>query len=156
MQNSSNESVIIEKTLALCEAIVCDPEFQATRRHVETFKDDKNARGLYEKLNKLGESLHQKQHQGITLEASEIEAFNKGREDFLANPVAKNFIEAQEKMHHIQETISRFVIKTFELGRLPEPADFKSDCCGGHHHGEGSCECDEGEDQDCDGCSCKH
>jgi cell fate (sporulation/competence/biofilm development) regulator YlbF (YheA/YmcA/DUF963 family) len=98
---------------------------------------DTQAQELYESLNEKGRSLHEKQHQGLPLEAPEIAAFESGRQALLENAVAKAFIDAQEEMHDMQQGVHEFVSKTFELGRVPTGEDLESGSCGegcGCHH----------------------
>jgi hypothetical protein len=45
-------------------------------------------------------------------------------------PVAENFIKAQQQMHKIEKTVSQYVRKTFELGRIPGEDDFPRGGCG--------------------------
>jgi len=35
------------------------------------------------------------------------------------NPVARGFLDAQESLHKIQDSIQQYVSKTLELGRVP-------------------------------------
>jgi cell fate (sporulation/competence/biofilm development) regulator YlbF (YheA/YmcA/DUF963 family) len=98
---------------------------------------DAKAQAQYERLSEKGRSLHERQHQGLELPAADISAFEAERDEFLRNPVAKGFMEAQEAMHHIQESVNQFVGKTFELGRVPTPEDMEGGSCGadcGCHH----------------------
>ena len=88
-----------------------------------------------------GQALQQKQQRAEQLSGDEIAAFEKEREALLSNPVARGFLEAQEEMHHVHQSINQFVSKTLELGRMPTEADFESegggcgDGCGcGHSH----------------------
>lgn len=86
-----------------------------------------------------GQTLQQKQ-QRSQLTGEEISAFEKEREALLSNPVARGFLEAQEEMHHVHQSINQLVSKTLELGRIPTEADLEEeggcgDGCGcGHNH----------------------
>jgi hypothetical protein len=60
----------------------------------------------------------------------EVTEFEKERETLLNNRVAKSFLEAQETMHDIESSVSQYVHKTFELGRVPTSDDFDSGSCG--------------------------
>ncbi len=141
---------------------MAQPDFQKVRRQVDAFMGDQSAQAQYQSLSEKGQALHQKQHQGMPLDPEEIAAFDKERDVFFANAIAKGFVEAQEQMHKVQETVSQYVIKTFELGRAPLPADFESGCCGGGHHEEGECcggknhEGDEPHEHGGEGCQCHH
>ena len=131
------EDAVRQKTLELCEAIVQQPQFQNIRLRVDSFMADTQAQKLYESLTEKGRSLHEKQHQGIVLDAREIASFESDRQALLDNPVARAFIDAQEEMHEMQEGLHQFVNKTFELGRVPTGDDLESGSCGhgcGCHH----------------------
>jgi cell fate (sporulation/competence/biofilm development) regulator YlbF (YheA/YmcA/DUF963 family) len=120
----------------LCRSILAQPEFEAHRLRVDQFLVNDEARAQYIRVTEQGEHLHHKQHQGLELPAEEIEEFERQREALLNNPVARGFLEAQEAMHDIRDEINRFVSKTLELGRLPEPSDLQGGCghgCGCHH-----------------------
>jgi len=83
-----------------------------------------------------GQALHEKQHKSLPLSGEEISDFERSREDMLANPVAKNFLEAQDAMHHIQGTIQKLITKTLENGNVPTAEDLNESCghgCGCHH-----------------------
>lgn len=98
---------------------------------------DAKAQEQYESLSEKGRQLHHKQQQGLELASAEISAFDAEREAFFRNPVARGFVDAQEAMHHMQEAVSQFVSKTFELGRVPSAEDLESGSCGsgcGCHH----------------------
>src|SRR6202045_673684 len=90
------EDAVRQKTLELCETIVQQPQFQSIRRRVESFMADTDARQQYQSLSEKGQSLHERQHQGLPLDAREVAAFDNERDAFLGNPVAKGFIDAQE------------------------------------------------------------
>jgi cell fate (sporulation/competence/biofilm development) regulator YlbF (YheA/YmcA/DUF963 family) len=149
MQNTPKENPIVIKTIELCQVILAQPEFQNVRKSIETFMGDVAAQRQYQSLSEKGHALHQKQHEGLQLDPAEIAAFDKERDAFFANPVSKAFVEAQEHVQHVQETVSQYVVKTYELGRIPTGKDFESGCCGRHEHGDG-CDHEHGGD----GCSC--
>jgi cell fate (sporulation/competence/biofilm development) regulator YlbF (YheA/YmcA/DUF963 family) len=135
--NVQTEDVVLQKTRELCDAIVQAPQFQNIRQQVDSFMADAQAQQQYESLSEKGRQLHDKQHQGLELGQAEIAAFEAEREAFFRNPVARGFVDAQEAMHHIQEEVSQFVSKTFELGRVPSAEDLDSGSCGsgcGCHH----------------------
>jgi cell fate (sporulation/competence/biofilm development) regulator YlbF (YheA/YmcA/DUF963 family) len=74
------------------------------------------------------EALQQKQQMGEALTHEEIQAFETDREALASNPVARDFLDAQQQMHHVQDAVTKYVTKTFELGRLPVAEDLAS--CG--------------------------
>jgi cell fate (sporulation/competence/biofilm development) regulator YlbF (YheA/YmcA/DUF963 family) len=152
LTKSLNEELIVQKTVELCQVIVAQPEFAAIRRQVESFMSDPNAQTQYRNLSEKGQALHNKQHQGESLNQAEVAAFDKEREAFFANPIAAGFVEAQEQMQTVQETVTQYVVKTYELGRVPQASDFESEgCCGGkHHHG------DHHHEHGGEGCQCRH
>ncbi|MEW6159975.1 MAG: YlbF family regulator [Verrucomicrobiota bacterium] len=136
MQTTTDESVIIQKTRELCQAIIEGQEFQGIRRRIDTFLADDQAKAQYQTLSETGEFLQHKQQQGIPLSNEEIADFETKREAFLSNPVATDFLEAQQQMHKLQESVNQYVSKTFELGRVPAPDEMGGGCghgCGCHH-----------------------
>jgi cell fate (sporulation/competence/biofilm development) regulator YlbF (YheA/YmcA/DUF963 family) len=137
---TTQDTAITEKTRELCQAILNQPNVRSARQRIDTFVADEKARAQYDGLMAKGQALQQKQQRSQQLTGEEISAFEKEREALLANPVARGFLEAQEEMHHVHQSINQFVSKTLELGRLPTEADFESeegcgDGCGcGHNH----------------------
>jgi len=123
-------NVLIEKTRELCQTILDEPEYQTIRQQIETFMGDETAKEEYQLLSEKGEYLQHKQAQGVRLSDEEIAEFEKQREQFFSNPISRGFIDAQQAMHKVQETVGQYLGKTFELGRVPEPDDFSSGGCG--------------------------
>jgi cell fate (sporulation/competence/biofilm development) regulator YlbF (YheA/YmcA/DUF963 family) len=136
MQTTTEETAIIQKTKELCETLLQQPEFQNIRQRVDSFLADEKARTQFDALNEKGEFLHHKQHQGVQLTKAEIADFEKDRDSVLGNPVIRNFLDAQQEMHKITETVEKYVGKTFELGRVPNADELK----GGSGGGGGSCD----------------
>jgi cell fate (sporulation/competence/biofilm development) regulator YlbF (YheA/YmcA/DUF963 family) len=128
---------IEEKTRELCQTIVDQPEMASIRRRIDTFLADAGARGQYETVMSKGNVLHEKQHNGQTLDGAEIAEFETHRDALLKNPAAAAFLDAQEELHQLQHSIQKHVSKTFELGRVPTEADLEEGSCGhgcGCHH----------------------
>ena len=138
MQTQIDESVVVQKTKDLCQAILDQPEVQSLRRKIETFLADDATRGQYDSLIVKGDLLQQKRQAGLPLQEAEINDFEQHREAFLKNPVARGFLDAQDEMQRIQQSVAQYVGKTFELGRIPEASDLNSGCCGDGGH---SCGC---------------
>ena len=137
MTTQIEENAILEKTRALCQTIVDQPEMSSIRRRVDAFLSDASARGQYETLMTKGQALQEKEAQGRQLESAEIADFEKYRESLLNNPVARGFLDAREELHEIQHSIQNHVSKTLELGRVPTAADLEDHSCGdgcGCHH----------------------
>ena len=131
------ENEVIQKTRELCQAILDQPEFQAMRARIDTFLADEQAKTQYQTVVEKGELLNQKQQMGAPLTAEEIADFETHREALVGNPVARGFIDAQGEMHKMQESVTQYVTKTLELGRVPNEEDFDSGSCGhgcGCHH----------------------
>ena len=137
---TTQDTLITEKTRELCQAILDQPDMVSARERIQNFIGDDKAKKQYEGLMAKGQALQQKQQRSEQLSGDEISAFEKEREAVLENPVARGFLEAQEEMHHVHQSINQYVSKTLELGRLPTEADFESeggcgDGCGcGHSH----------------------
>ncbi|MCL4177611.1 MAG: YlbF family regulator [Verrucomicrobia bacterium] len=135
---SSNENgMLVQKTRDLCQAIIEQPEFKRIRERIDAFMANPDVQAQYQELSELGGALRHKQQMGMSADGPEFDQFEEKRQAFLDNPVASGFLEAQEHMHQMRETVNRYVTRTFELGRLPSAEDFES------------CSCDSG-------CGCGH
>jgi cell fate (sporulation/competence/biofilm development) regulator YlbF (YheA/YmcA/DUF963 family) len=135
--NIEIEDAVRRKTLELCEAITQQPQFQSIRRRMESFMADAAVQQQYQALSEKGRSLHERQHQGLPLDGSEVAAFDSEREAFVRHPVARGFLDAQEEMQHVRQEVQQYVTKTFELGRVPTEEDLQDGSCGegcGCHH----------------------
>ncbi|MSU63429.1 MAG: YlbF family regulator [Pedosphaera sp.] len=129
MQTIATDSVI-EKTRELCQTIMDQPEFREIRERIETFMNDESAKAQYQSLSERGEHLQHNQTQGVKLSDEEIADFERQRSEFFGNTVSRGFMDAQQAMHKMQETVGQYVSKTYELGRVPEAEDFDSGDCG--------------------------
>ncbi len=126
----AEETPVITKTKELCETILGQPGYAQMKASIVEFLSNDEARSLYEALCDKQEVLSQKQESGETITEEEDSAFGEMEDKFLAMPVAENFIKAQRQMHKIEKTVSEYVRKTFELGRVPQSEDFSSGSCG--------------------------
>jgi cell fate (sporulation/competence/biofilm development) regulator YlbF (YheA/YmcA/DUF963 family) len=149
IQSAIDNDAIVKKTRELCQLLLNQPAFQDMRRDIHAFLDDQSAQEHYRSITRRGMELQQKQANGQTLSPDEINGFEQLRTAFMGQPVARAFVEAQQAMNSVQETINRYVSKSFQLGRVPLPEDLE--CCG-HDHDH-----DHGEGEGCgSGCGCHH
>ena len=100
---------------------------------------DEKTRGQYDVLVNKGQVLQQKQQLSTPVSGEEIADFEQHRDALLQNPVARDFLDAQEELHQVQQSIHQYVNKTLELGRLPTEEELGGDNCGhgcgcGHNH----------------------
>ena len=130
MQNEVVDNLVIEKTKELCQTILDQPNFRHIRSQIEIFMADDQAKMQYQLVVQKGEALNQKQQFGTPMTQAEIDEFEQHRDAMAGNPVAQGFLDAQQEWHRLQESISQYVAKTFELGRVPSEGDFDSDSCG--------------------------
>src|SRR5205814_1475629 len=133
----SNGNAVQEKTRELCETILSEPSVLAIRQRIDTFMADEKARGQHETVISKGQALQEKQQRSLPLSGEEISEFEREREALLANPVSRGFLDAQEELQQIQESIQQHVAKTLELGRVPGAEDLEGGSCGhgcGCHH----------------------
>jgi len=132
MAPTIEDTPIIRKTRELCQTILAEPSVQAIRQRIDTFMADESARSQYDSLVTKGQALQQKQQMSQALSGEEISDFEQHRESLLKNPVARAFLDAQQELHEVRESIQKYVSKTLELGRLPSDEDLDSGCCGDH------------------------
>lgn len=119
---------VMEKTKLLCQAILAEPGFRDMRNSLDTFFANEDAQRQYQLVAEKGEKLHHKQHSGERLTSEEIADYEQHRQKLVDNPVARGFIEAQQQMSQLKESVGRYVGKTLEIGRVPEEEDFEG--CG--------------------------
>lgn len=136
MESTTVQSTLMEKTRELCQAILDEPSMRSIRSRIDTFMNDEQARGQYEQVVNKGQALQEKQQNAQPLTGEEIADFEGDRDALLNNPVARGFLDAQEELRNVQNSVSKYVNKTFELGRMPTEEDITEGC--GH------------------GCSCSH
>lgn len=132
----ADQSTVIRKTKELCEALLQEPEFQDLRLKVDQFMINDAVKEQYQDLSERSEYLQHKQDQGAELSEAEIKEYEAMRGRFLQNPIARGFLDAQKSIQELQETVNRYVSKTFELGRVPKADDLQGSCgegCGCHH-----------------------
>lgn len=110
---------IEDKIQELCAAIVADEEVQAARESAEAFLADSDAVKLYRETSLLGRELHQKNHGGAEVSPMDQRRFGELQDRCEAHPGIAAFIEAQQVLQGIAETVSTYVSKTLESGRVP-------------------------------------
>lgn len=135
MAPTIEETAITRKTRELCQTILDEPSVQAIRQRIDTFMGDEATRSQYDSLVTKGQALQEKQQMSQPLSGEEISDFEQHRDSLLKNPVAREFLDAQQELHQVRESIQKYVNKTLELGRLPLEEDLSSDCCGDHSCG---------------------
>jgi cell fate (sporulation/competence/biofilm development) regulator YlbF (YheA/YmcA/DUF963 family) len=136
MQTITEDATIVEKTKELCLTILEQPKMQSIRQRIDAFMGDDQARGQYDALVSKGQTLQQKQEMSTPLSGEEISDFEQHRDSLMKNPVARGFLDAQEELQQLQQSVHKYVTKTLELGRLPTEEEM-SEGCGGH----GGCGC---------------
>ena len=139
MQTTIEESPVMQKTRELCQTILEQPNMQSIRQRIDAFMGDDKTRSQYDNVVNKGQALQQKQQMAVALSGEEIAEFEQHRDDLMKNPVAKNFMDAQEELHQVQQSVHQYVNKTLELGRLPSEEEMSGGGCGsgcgcGHGH----------------------
>lgn len=125
MAATAEQSTIVQKTRDLCQSILDHPDFQSLRKDIDTFMADESAKGEYQRLVERSEELHHKQHQGVKLTQEEIDGYENHRQKVVSNPLAAGFIRAQQEVHQMQDSINKYLNKTFELGRVPSEEELQ-------------------------------
>jgi cell fate (sporulation/competence/biofilm development) regulator YlbF (YheA/YmcA/DUF963 family) len=138
MQTTIEETPVIQKTKELCQAILDQPDMRSIRQRIDSFMGDEPTRALYDDLMSKGQALQQKQQMSLPLTGEEIADFEQHRDKLMANEVARGFMDAQQELHNVQESIQQYVSKTLELGRVPTEEELNDGGGCGH------------------GCGCKH
>ena len=139
MSTTIEESAVMQKTRELCQTILDQPNMQAIRKRIDEFMGDEQTRAQYDDLVNKGQVLQQKQQMSLALTGEEIADFEQHRDSLMRNPVARAFLDAQEELHQVQQSVHQYVNKTLELGRLPTGEEMEGGSCGhgcgcGHSH----------------------
>lgn len=124
------DTPVIQKTKELCQTILDQPAYQEIKKTIQEFVSDPEMSTHYQRLCDKQDALHHKHEHGEMITDAEVAEFEQDETTFLANPLAQRFIDAQRHMHKMEQTVSAYLRKTFELGRLPVEADFESGGCG--------------------------
>ena len=137
-QSVSSSSDYKASAKELCQALLDDPELKQVFSSIDDFMSNEEAKGLFTEMQSKGESLQMKQQAGLELTAGEVAEYDKAREAMLDNPAAKAFVEAQNKIQSVHETVGSWVSLVFELGRMPTEEEFEGHCgpdcgCGDSH-----------------------
>ena len=130
MQTMAQETAVLQKTKELCQTILDQPNMQSIRQRIDAFMGDNQTRTQYENLVNKGDQLQQKQQSSMPLTGEEIADFEQNRDALLQNPVARGFLDAQEELHEVQQSVQKYVHKTLELGRLPSEEEVSGGSCG--------------------------
>lgn len=125
-----NDTPVIQKTKELCQTILEQPAYQGIKKTIHDFLTHADLSATYQRLCDQQDALHHKQEQGELISDQDVADFEKDETEFLAHPLAQQFIDAQRQMHKIEQTITGYVRKTFELGRMPTEDDFSEGGCG--------------------------
>ncbi len=136
MDSTIQEPQVLSQTKELCKTITEQPEFKSIRSRIDAFLNREDLRSKYDVLMMKGQALQQKQQQGLPLDDEEVAELEKGKNELIAHKETTEFFDAQDEIHTIQNQVFQYVIKTFELGRVPEDHEFDT-CC----NNEG-CGCD--------------
>jgi cell fate (sporulation/competence/biofilm development) regulator YlbF (YheA/YmcA/DUF963 family) len=137
MEATIAENSVMQKTRELCQAILDEPNMRNIRHRIDAFMGDERAKAQYDGLMGKGQALQQKQQMSLPLTGEEISDFEQHRDALLSNPVARGFMDAQEELHQVQQSVHQYVSKTLELGRVPTEEDLGGGSCGhgcGCHH----------------------
>jgi cell fate (sporulation/competence/biofilm development) regulator YlbF (YheA/YmcA/DUF963 family) len=138
MSTATLAASVTEKTIELCQSILDDPGFAASQEKIEAFLADGEARAAYAAWQAKGQELHSLSHQGLALSPEDLAEFDRLQAAVDGNPVASDFMAAEDEMNTLFASVTKRVQKTFQLGRLPADTDLEdSGCCGGG----GGCGC---------------
>ena len=133
METAVQPSAVDDKIRDLCQAIIERPDFSDLRRRIDAFMADEKVKYEYQMLNDTGALLQQKQQQGMQITEEEVGRFEALRDSFVKNPVATEFMAAQQEVSRVQDNILKHVQKTLELGRVPTVDDMNDgSCCNNH------------------------
>jgi cell fate (sporulation/competence/biofilm development) regulator YlbF (YheA/YmcA/DUF963 family) len=112
----------------LCQALLEDEKLKGVFASIDAFMENDASKELFSEMKTRGEELQTKQQAGIELTAGEVEEYNKLREKMLDDPAANGFVDAQESIQSVHQTIGNWVSLVFENGRMPTEEEFAGHC----------------------------
>jgi cell fate (sporulation/competence/biofilm development) regulator YlbF (YheA/YmcA/DUF963 family) len=130
MLNPDEQSVLHEKTMELCHAILDQPAMVAARQQIDAFMNDERSRSDYQALVSKGQSLQDKQERSVALSDQEISDFESHRQRVLDNPVAAAFLDAQQTIQELKHSVNKCVSMALDNGRVPTAEDLETASCG--------------------------
>src|ERR1035441_8440711 len=105
MAPTIEETAIARKTRELCQAILDEPSIRSVRERIDSFMADEKARAQYDGLVAKGQALQQKQQSSVPLTGEGNSDFEQERDSLLKNPVARGFLDAQQELSEVRESI---------------------------------------------------
>ena len=127
-ENQSTGNDYKETAKDLCRALLEDEKLKGVFASIDAFMENDVSKELFSQMQVKGEELQTKQQAGIELTAGEVEEYNQLREKMLDDPAAKAFVEAQESIQSVHQTIGSWVSLVFENGRMPTEEEFAGHC----------------------------
>lgn len=124
---------ILQKALELGKVIAQSEEYKVMRDKEAVMLNDPAAAELIKKFQDLQQTHEMIQMQGNQLTESQINDVYDMEEKMLANPIIKDFTEAQDKFHHVLGEVNEKISEGIE-GKPRES-------CGCSSCGSGSCSC---------------
>jgi cell fate (sporulation/competence/biofilm development) regulator YlbF (YheA/YmcA/DUF963 family) len=116
---------------SLCSAVTERADFDRLKKGLDQFLSDEQLKFQFQQVNDMGRHLQARANQGDSISNSEIQEFESLRSELTSNVVVQEFLHAQDQLQQLQQTIGKFIEKTFELGRCPQLDEVDTGCCGG-------------------------
>ena len=130
-ENSATTASYKDSAKALCQSLLDDPELKDVFGAIDAFMADDAAKEAFTAMQNKAETLQMKQQSGLELSAGEVEDYNKTRDAMLDNEVAKAFVDAQERINSVHQTVGSWMSMVFEFGRMPTEEELKGHCGSG-------------------------
>jgi hypothetical protein len=111
--------VVLGRGVRGAEASVADGEVGNARDQAEAFLADAGAVTLYREMATRGRAPHRKQNDGEDPTIIEARQFDDLQNRCDAHPKIVAVVEAQQVLQGIAETVSGYVTKTLEKGKVP-------------------------------------
>ena len=131
MANSvQTDPLLNERILDFCEVIAADAGFTAAHERIRVFEEDDSAQEVYGAWQSLASEIqHRYQHEGVKPSPGQLSELEALQQKVGENPVAADFVEANDSMNALFNDVLKTVQKTFQLGRPPTPEEM-AECCG--------------------------
>ncbi|MEM1295003.1 MAG: YlbF family regulator, partial [Verrucomicrobiota bacterium] len=124
-------TTIEEKARELCQFVLDDAGFASAQGRIELFMESEEAKNVYRAWQEKSHELHAKNQQGMQPTEGDVAELESLKAAVLNNPVAVDFVEAENEMNAIFGSVTKLLQKTLQLGQIPTEEDMKEgECCG--------------------------
>lgn len=120
---------LADKARELCGFILESPEYEVLQGRFETFEKDTTAQKIHHAWRERDYELQRQHREGNMPTKDQIAELEKLRTAALENEVVVDYVESEQALSKMFQTVMKVVQKSLETGRVPTDEEL-SECCG--------------------------